>query len=172
MCLRRALDQTETRRHRGDCTGVLRIRACARPFAGEDSPKFGNLSPDLRGYAFCKAHSTAYGVEAYQSAWLKRYLSGRVHGRRADQRQRLLPSARLCSGMSSARSETSAAVGERTRTGLRAARQSIRVPLTRVKGLTTRTTDAILAARERGPFDFVGGFLPPRLRQQAKNWKR
>jgi len=25
------------------------------------------------GYAFCKAHSTAYGVEAYQSAWLKRY---------------------------------------------------------------------------------------------------
>ncbi|MCX8108357.1 MAG: hypothetical protein N3G20_06090, partial [Verrucomicrobiae bacterium] len=27
----------------------------------------------FHGYAFCKAHSTAYGVEAYQSAWLKRY---------------------------------------------------------------------------------------------------
>jgi DNA polymerase III alpha subunit len=27
----------------------------------------------FQGYAFCKAHSTAYGVEAYQSAWLKRY---------------------------------------------------------------------------------------------------
>jgi len=26
----------------------------------------------FHGYAFCKAHSTAYGVEAYQSAWLKR----------------------------------------------------------------------------------------------------
>lgn len=25
------------------------------------------------GYAFCKAHSTAYGVEAYQAAWLKHY---------------------------------------------------------------------------------------------------
>ena len=25
------------------------------------------------GYAFCKAHSTAYGVEAYQSAWMKCY---------------------------------------------------------------------------------------------------
>lgn len=25
------------------------------------------------GYAFCKAHSAAYAVEAYQSAWLKRY---------------------------------------------------------------------------------------------------
>ena len=32
------------------------------------------------GYAFCKAHSTAYGVEAYQSAWLKLNVSGRVYG--------------------------------------------------------------------------------------------
>ena len=30
-----------------------------------------NLVSGFRGYAFCKAHSTAYGVEAYQSAWLK-----------------------------------------------------------------------------------------------------
>ena len=29
--------------------------------------------PGFAGYAFCNAHSTAYGVEAYQSAWLKRY---------------------------------------------------------------------------------------------------
>src|SRR4029077_7932130 len=31
-----------------------------------------NLVTGFSGYAFCKAHSTAYGVEAYQSAWLKR----------------------------------------------------------------------------------------------------
>ena len=29
------------------------------------------LVSGFQGYAFCKAHSTAYGVEAYQSAWLK-----------------------------------------------------------------------------------------------------
>jgi DNA polymerase III alpha subunit len=29
------------------------------------------LVTGFAGYAFCKAHSTAYGVEAYQSAWLK-----------------------------------------------------------------------------------------------------
>jgi error-prone DNA polymerase len=29
------------------------------------------LVTGFNGYAFCKAHSTAYGVEAYQSAWLK-----------------------------------------------------------------------------------------------------
>ena len=27
----------------------------------------------FRGYAFCRAHSTAYGVEAYQCAYLKHY---------------------------------------------------------------------------------------------------
>jgi error-prone DNA polymerase len=31
------------------------------------------LVTGFRGYAFCKAHSTAYGVDAYESAWLKRY---------------------------------------------------------------------------------------------------
>lgn len=31
------------------------------------------LVAGFAGYAFCKAHSTAYGVEAYQAAWLKRY---------------------------------------------------------------------------------------------------
>src|SRR3569832_444275 len=31
------------------------------------------LVTGFAGYAFCRAHSTAYGVEAYQSAWLKRY---------------------------------------------------------------------------------------------------
>ena len=30
------------------------------------------LVAGFAGYAFCKAHSTAYGVEAYQAAWLKR----------------------------------------------------------------------------------------------------
>jgi DNA polymerase III alpha subunit len=31
------------------------------------------LVTGFAGYAFCKAHSTAYGVEAYQAAWLKCY---------------------------------------------------------------------------------------------------
>lgn len=31
------------------------------------------LVAGFQGYAFCRAHSTAYGVEAYQGAWLKRY---------------------------------------------------------------------------------------------------
>jgi hypothetical protein len=44
----------------------------ARTLAGKDRGGVG-IGHGFAGYAFCKAHSTAYGVEAYQSAWLKRY---------------------------------------------------------------------------------------------------
>jgi len=32
-----------------------------------------NLVHMFRGYAFCRAHSTAYALEAWQAAWLKKY---------------------------------------------------------------------------------------------------
>ncbi len=46
---------------------------CARKLgrAEAEIAEVWNLVVGFRGYAFCKAHSTAYGVEAYQSAWLK-----------------------------------------------------------------------------------------------------
>ena len=39
----------------------------------EDIERVWNLLLGFQGYAFCRAHSTAYGVEAYQAAVLKRY---------------------------------------------------------------------------------------------------
>ena len=45
--------------------------AQARGHAGERIGEVWKLVTGFAGYAFCKAHSTAYGVEAYQSAWLK-----------------------------------------------------------------------------------------------------
>jgi error-prone DNA polymerase len=47
--------------------------ACARRQGRteEQIAEVWKLVSGFRGYAFCKAHSTAYGVEAYQSAWLK-----------------------------------------------------------------------------------------------------
>ncbi len=38
-----------------------------------ETEKVWNLLLGFQGYAFCRAHSTAYGVEAYQAAVLKRY---------------------------------------------------------------------------------------------------
>jgi DNA polymerase III alpha subunit/nucleotidyltransferase/DNA polymerase involved in DNA repair len=45
--------------------------AQARGHARERTEEVWRLVTGFAGYAFCKAHSTAYGVEAYQSAWLK-----------------------------------------------------------------------------------------------------
>jgi error-prone DNA polymerase len=39
----------------------------------EKTKEVWQLVTGFAGYAFCKAHSTAYGVEAYQAAWLKCY---------------------------------------------------------------------------------------------------
>ena len=47
--------------------------ALARGHSPEKTAEVWELVTGFAGYAFCKAHSTAYGVEAYQSAWLKRY---------------------------------------------------------------------------------------------------
>jgi len=45
--------------------------AKARGHSQETIREVWALVTGFHGYAFCKAHSTAYGVEAYQAAWLK-----------------------------------------------------------------------------------------------------
>jgi DNA polymerase III alpha subunit len=117
------------------------------------------LVTGFAGYAFCKAHSTAYGVEAYQSAWLKRYFPAEFM------------SAVLTHGKGFY--HPLVYVLECHRLGLKLLPPSanepgpafvphgnlIRVPLTGVKGLTTRTVDAIHEARQRGAFDSMADFF-------------
>jgi DNA-directed DNA polymerase III PolC len=70
--LRRAL----VKRKWGVVAEIGREFAVAARGRGHGEEKIGevwDLVVGFNGYAFCKAHSTAYGVEAYQSAWLKRY---------------------------------------------------------------------------------------------------
>ncbi|CAN5729719.1 hypothetical protein BH11VER1_BH11VER1_27490 [soil metagenome] len=45
----------------------------AKGHSKEKIEEVWQLVAGFNGYAFCRAHSTAYGVEAYQAAWLKRY---------------------------------------------------------------------------------------------------
>ncbi|HSI84119.1 MAG TPA: PHP domain-containing protein, partial [Candidatus Methylacidiphilales bacterium] len=59
---------------------ILRIEEMLREFV-ETARKYGRTEREIKavseliigfkGYAFCRAHSTAYGVEAYQAAYLK-----------------------------------------------------------------------------------------------------
>ena len=110
------------------------------------------LVAGFAGYAFCKAHSTAYGVEAYQSAWLKCYY----------------PAEFMAAVLTNGKGfyDPLVYVLESYRLGLKflpptinepgpqfnAHGREIRVPLTRTKGLTERTVKRLLAERERGQF--------------------
>jgi DNA polymerase III alpha subunit/nucleotidyltransferase/DNA polymerase involved in DNA repair len=192
--------------------------ARARGHTREKIREVWELVTGFNGYAFCKAHSAAYGVEAYQAAWLKRYYPAEfmaavlTHGKGFYPPlvyvlechrlgiQLLPPSVNepgpefkvegertrlgCCRSAPSPTGSATFAVSERhvqshaqkvvgvtpsTAPGtgaLPGPTESfrikggvfIRVPLTRVKGLTTRTTDAMLEARQRSPFISMADF--------------
>ena len=156
--LRRALNK-QKRSMIEEIRGEFFASARARSHAPEKIEEVWGLVTGFAGYAFCKAHSTAYGVEAYQAAWLKRYF----------------PSEFMAAVLTNGKGfyHPLVYVLECHRLGLELLPpsvnepgpafvphgQSIRVPLTRVKGLTARTTDALVAARERGPFTSMGDFF-------------
>lgn len=134
---------------------------------GHDEAKIAEvweLVTGFSGYAFNKAHSTAYGVEAYQAAWLKRhhpaeFMAGVLTNGKGFYHPLVyvLECHRL--GLKMLPPSVNEPGPAFTPHGT-----SIRVPLTRTKGLTTRTTEAIPQARQRGAFvslsDFFHRVLP------------
>ncbi len=122
------------------------------------------LTCGFNGYAFCKAHSAAYAVEAYQAAWLKR-------NRPAD-----FLAAVLTHGKGFYRPLVYALEALRMGIGFRrpcvndpgpaytVREGGIRVPAVRVKGLGAAAAERLLAERARTPFadarDFVGRVRP------------
>jgi DNA polymerase III alpha subunit len=166
-----------------------------------------NLVVGFRGYAFCKAHSTAYGVEAYQSAWLKLHYPAHfmaavlTNGKgfysplvyvlechrlgisllppcvnkpgpqfMVEERENYPQSADEPSPTEIAERPHSLpplpfrrgeSWGEGSSCSPHPSRIafSIRVPVLLVKGLTTRTKDAILAERARAPFASLADFF-------------
>jgi DNA-directed DNA polymerase III PolC len=126
--------------------------ARARGHPPEKIEEVWGLIAGFAGYAFCKAHSTAYGVEAYQAAWLKLNY----------------PTEFMAAVLTNGKGfyDPIVYVLECYRLGLKflpptvnepgpqftAHDHAIRVPLTRVKGLTGQTTKRLLAEHERGAF--------------------
>ena len=134
-------------------------RARARGHADEKIREVWESVAGFNGYAFCKAHSTAYGVEAYQAAWLKRYYPAEfMAGVLTNGKGVYHPLVYVLECHRLGLKLLPPSVNEPGPTFVPHG-QSIRVPLTHVKGLTTRTADAMLAARERGPFDSMANFF-------------
>ncbi|MGD0411528.1 MAG: DNA polymerase III subunit alpha, partial [Verrucomicrobiota bacterium] len=156
--LRRALNK-QKRAVIEEIRGEFFQAALARGRSPEKTAEVWELAAGFAGYAFCKAHSTAYGVEAYQSAWLKRYF----------------PAEFMAAVLTHGKGfyHPLVYVLECHRLGLKLLPPSvnepgpafvphgsfIRVPLTKVKGLGARAAGAMLQAREGGPFVSLADFF-------------
>ena len=118
----------------------------------EKTMEVWGLVTGFAGYAFCKAHSTAYGVEAYQSAWLKRYFPAEfMAGVLTNGKGFYHPLVYVLECHRLGLTFLPPSVNEPGPAFVPHG-QAIRVPVTRAKGLTMRTIDSMHAARERGPF--------------------
>lgn len=156
--LRRALNK-QKRAVIQEIQGEFFASALARGHTPEKTEEVWSLVTGFAGYAFCKAHSTAYGVEAYQSAWLKRYF----------------PAEFMAAVLTNGKGfyHPIVYVLEARRLGLTFIPPSvnepgpafvphgtaIRVPLTRVKGLTDRLIDRIIEAYAQGAFASLADFF-------------
>jgi DNA polymerase-3 subunit alpha len=128
-----------------------------------------NLVAGFAGYAFCKAHSTAYGVEAYQAAWLKKYHPAEfmaavlANGKGFyDSLVYVLECHRLGIRLLPPWINEPGPTFEVVREG---GGTFIRVPVTRIKGLVQGTVQRIFTHRQQKPFvslrDFYARVTPP-----------
>ena len=113
----------------------------------------------FQGYAFCKAHSTAYGVEAYQSAWIKlHYPAPFMAAVLTNGKGFYHPLVYVLECHRLGIPLLPPFVNE-PGPGFLVTQGKIRVPVPRVKGLTERTSEAILRERERGEFASLPDFF-------------
>ena len=121
-----------------------------------------DLLMQFRGYAFCRAHSTAYGLEAYEAAQLKRYwpaeflASVLTHGKGFYSRLFYTIEARRL-GISFAGPEVNGEVKKFSVGSVQCSesRRRIRVPLGMIKGLS----EGLLGRIENGqPFASLSDF--------------
>lgn len=179
--LRRALNK-QKRAVIQEIRGEFFASAKARGHEQAKIEEVWGLVTGFAGYAFCKAHSTAYGVEAYQSAWLKRYFPAEfmaavlTNGKGFyDPLVYVLETHRLgigflpptvnepgpefkAEGRGQNEEKTSGEAVDRTSSFSILPSSFIRVPLTRAKGLSGRTIERLLAERERGRFESLADF--------------
>ena len=110
------------------------------------------------GYAFCRAHSTAYGVEAYQAAWLKHYYPAEFMAAVLNNGKgfyRPLVYVLECHRLGIQLLPpwiNDPGPGFVVRDG------KIRVPAVRVKGLTAKSQERIISERNRGEFASLDDF--------------
>jgi len=130
----------------------------ARGHLPEKIQEVWGLITGFAGYAFCKAHSTAYGVEAYQAAWLKcNYPAEFMAAVLTNGKGFYAPLVYVLESYRLGLKFLPPSVND-PGPAFTVQGNSIRVPLIRAKGLTDRTSQRLLAERKLAPFDSIADF--------------
>src|SRR5262249_47507119 len=132
--------------------------ALTRGHSPETTLEVWNLVKGFSGYAFCKAHSTAYAVEAFQSAWLKKnYPAHFMASVLTNGKGFYHP---LVYVLECHRLDIPLIPPWINQPGphFSVCGRTIRVPATRIKGLTDRTRDKILEEHSKGDFQSLTDF--------------
>jgi error-prone DNA polymerase len=123
------------------------------------------LVSGFRGYAFCRAHSTAYALEAYEAAWFKKYFPAEFLAAVLTHEKgfysplfysleaRRLGIEFLLPDVQTSRMEYFPVYGGMKPDGSREV--AIRVPLWKIKGLPAWLPERILSERKKAPFQSV-----------------
>jgi DNA-directed DNA polymerase III PolC len=133
-----------------------------------------NLLFGFQGYAFCRAHSTAYGVEAYQAAHLKHYHPAEFLGAVLSNEKGFytplaytLECRRLGIGFLSPDVNVSR---QDFYPEYREGKAYLRVPLWKIKDLTDKTEERIAVKVRKAPFaslkDFYNRVAPSKTESQ------
>jgi DNA-directed DNA polymerase III PolC len=111
------------------------------------------------GYAFCKAHGAAYGVEAYQSAWLKLHYPAEFMAAVLTQGKGFYqPLVYVLECHRLGLHLTPPCVND-PGPGFHATGRAIRVPVASILHLTGQTQKRILQARKKSPFKTLDDFF-------------
>jgi len=164
--LRRALVKNKDRRKIEELGREFRECALRAGRTAEDTEAVWNLLEDFAGYMFNKAHSAAYAVEAFQGAWLKtrypvEFLAAVLSSRRGFYAPIVYVLEALRCGAKFLPPDVNLSAEQFLVEG-----NTIRLPLTQIKGLCEETCRRLLAGK---PFHDAEDFYR-RGRTQHAEW--
>lgn len=140
--------------------------ASFRGHSAEKIAEVWDLITGFKGYAFCKAHSTAYGVEAYQSAHLKRYYPAEFMAAVLTNGKGFYAPLVYVLECHLLGIEFLPPTVNQTTPAYEVEGGKIRVPLARMKGMSTATLERMMSQRSVRPFDSIRDFCQ-RVRPNA-----
>jgi DNA polymerase-3 subunit alpha len=140
----------EMKKERGKfCDGCVATIGCTPEWAGDLFDKIEGFA----GYGFNKAHSVEYTLISYQCMWLKtnypvEFFAAALSLNKEEKLPAVLKDASSTFGIDIWMPDINVSSGQFEILN----DTTICIPFNRIKGISTNTTDAILRARETGPF--------------------